>query len=126
MIDKLRQEFEKIYFSNIATTKGLESLAINMGVSKNSLRRFLGKIKNDSQLRVSTLNLIAARLGYRNFQDFCDTSGAAAPTMDFDLLDIYYSSVKGKGTSLNETVSRMPIITSQKKSSPTRQILQNS
>ncbi len=103
MIDKLREEFEEIYFSNIATTKGLESLAVNMGVSKNSLRRFLGKIKNDSKLRVSTLNLIAVRLGYHNFQDFCERSGSSTPTLDFDLLDIYYGTVKGRGTSLNET-----------------------
>ncbi len=103
MINKLKEEFEKIYFSDIATTKGLESLAVNMGVSRNSLRRFLGKIKNESQLRVSTLNLIAVRLGYRNFQDFCERSGSAAPTLDFELLDIYYGTVKGRGTSLNET-----------------------
>lgn len=103
MINKLREEFEKIYFSDIATTKGLESLAINMGVSRNSLRRFLGKIKNESQLRISTLNLIAVRLGYRNFQDFCERSGSTTPILDFELLDIYYGTVKGKGTSLNET-----------------------
>ncbi|MBW8360365.1 MAG: hypothetical protein K0M63_11260 [Weeksellaceae bacterium] len=103
MIDKLRQEFEKIYFSNISTTKGLENLALNIGVSKNSLRRFLGKIKNDSQLRISTLNLISERLGYRNFQDFCNSSEGSAPILDFDLLDIYYGIVKGKGTTLNET-----------------------
>lgn len=103
MINKLREEFEKIYFSNIATTKGLESLAVNMGVSKNSLRRFLGKIKNESQLRVSTLNLIAVRLGYSNFQDFCNRYETTAPTLDFELLDIYYGIVKGRGTSLNET-----------------------
>ncbi len=103
MINKLRKEFEKIYFSDIATTKGLESLAVNIGVSKNSLRRFLGKLKNESQLRVSTLNLIAVRLGYSNFQDFCERSESAAPTLDFELLDIYYGTVKGRGTSLNET-----------------------
>lgn len=103
MIDKLRAEFEKVYFSNIATTKGLENLAINIGVSKNSLRRFLGKIKNDSQLRMSTLNLISSRLGYKNFQDFCDSLNSKQPSMDFELLEIYYGLVKGKGTTLFES-----------------------
>jgi len=103
MIDKLRAEFENVYFSNVSTTKGLENLAINIGVSKNSLRRFLGKIKNDSQLRMSTLNLISARLGYKNFQDFCESSNSNLPTMDFELLEIYYGIVKGKGTTLNES-----------------------
>jgi len=102
MIDKLRKEFENVYFSNVSTTKGLENLAINIGISKNSLRRFLGKIKNESLLRNSTLNLISERLGYKSFRDFCENSNSDKPTMDFELLDIYYGSVKGKGTSLNE------------------------
>lgn len=102
MIDKLRKEFENVYFSHISTTKGLENLALNIGISRNSLRRFLGKIKNESQLRISTLNLISTRLGYKSFQDFCERSDSNLPTMDFDLLDIYYGRIKGKGTTLNE------------------------
>ncbi|SFI65906.1 hypothetical protein SAMN05421638_0511 [Kaistella treverensis] len=104
MINSLRKEFEKVYFSNISTTKGLENLASNIGVSKNSLRRFLGKIKNSSQLRLSTLNLISARLGYRDFQDFCDTFQNGEVSLDFELLDIYYGLVKGEGTRLNDRI----------------------
>jgi hypothetical protein len=104
MINNLRKEFEKVYFSNISTTKGLENLAGNIGVSKNSLRIFLGKIKNDSQLRLSTLNLISARLGYRDFQDFCDSFEKAEVSLDFELLDIYYGLVKGEGTRLNDRI----------------------
>ncbi len=103
MIEKLRKEFEEIYFSNVSTTKGLETLAENMGISKNSLRRFLGKMKGSSELRISTLNLIANRLGYKNFQDFCSNKGSSQSPLDFELLDIYYGSVKGKGTSVDES-----------------------
>lgn len=103
MIDKLRKEFEEIYFSNISTTKGLESLAENIGISKNSLRRFLGKMKGNTELRISTLNLIANRLGYKNLQDFFDNHGSKKNNLDFELLDIYYGSVKGQGTSADET-----------------------
>lgn len=104
MIDLLRKEFEKVYFSNISTTKGLEDLAVNIGISKNSLRRFLGKIKYESQLSLSTLNLISQRLGFRNFQDFCDNSENGEVTLDFKLLDIYYGLVKGEGTRLNDRI----------------------
>lgn len=74
MIEKLKIEFEKIYFSAVSTSKGLDNLAQNIGISKNSLRRFLGRVKSDGQLSTSTLNLISERLGYKNFQDFCNSS----------------------------------------------------
>lgn len=103
MVRKLRKEFEEIYFSTVSTTKGLEELAKNIGISKNSLRRFLGKLNDDTQLRSSTLSLIAQRLGYKNYGHFCETVGREKYSLDFDLLDIYYGSVKGHGTSHNET-----------------------
>ncbi len=101
MIDNLIKEFEKVYFSHISSTKGIENLAKNIGISKNSLRRFLGKIKSDSNLRISTLNLIAERMGYHNFQDFCESHGRKY-TLDFTLLEIYYGTVKGQEPSLSE------------------------
>lgn len=103
MVQRLRREFEEIYFSTVSTTKGLESLAVNIGISKNSMRRFLGKIKDNTKLRDSTLSLIAQRLGYQDYRDFCNSIGREKYTLDFELLDIYYGIVKGQGTSLNET-----------------------
>ena len=103
MINQLRREFQEIYFNNISTTKGLEELAKNIGISKNSLRRFLQKIKDDTTLRVSTLTLIAQQLGYKDYADFCDSIGRQKYSLDFELLDIYYGIVKGQGTTLNET-----------------------
>lgn len=72
MIEKLKEEFTEIYFTNISSTKGLEMLSQNIGISKNSMRRFLGKLNDGTKLRTSTLNLIAEKLGYRNYQDFCE------------------------------------------------------
>ena len=103
MVQKLRREFEEIYFSTISTTKGLEALAVNIGISKNSMRRFLGKIQDNTKLRDSTLSLIAQRLGYKDYRDYCNSVGREKYTLDFELLDIYYGIVKGQGTSLNET-----------------------
>lgn len=103
MVKRLRKEFEETYFSTVSTTKGLETLAKNIGISKNSMRRFLGKLKDNTQLRPSTLSLIAQRLGYENYGDYCESIGREKYTLDFELLDIYYGIVKGQGTSLNET-----------------------
>lgn len=103
MINKLRDEFNEIYFSTISTTKGLEEVAGNIGISKNSLRRFLGKLNDGTKLRASTLNFIAQHLGYKNYQDFCTSSGKNKVSLDFELLDIYYGIVKGHGTQHNET-----------------------
>lgn len=103
MVNKLRKEFEETYFSTVSTTKGLESLAKNIGISKNSMRRFLGKLDDNTRLRNSTLSLIAQRLGYKDYLDYCESLGRKKYSLDFELLDIYYGIVKGQGTSLNET-----------------------
>ncbi len=102
MIDKLKKEFLEVYYSNISTTKGLIELAENIGISKNSLRRFIGKLKDDTRLRISTLNLISETLGYKNYKHFCETFEDKTLTLDFELLEIFYDAVKGKGTSMNE------------------------
>lgn len=102
MINELRREFEKIYFSNVATTKGLEDLGKNIGISKNSMRRFLGKLNDGTTLRPSTLSLIAKRLGYKDYSDFCDSHGREKYTLDFNLLDIYYGMIKGQPPTVSE------------------------
>lgn len=102
MVQNLRREFEEIFFSNVSTTKGLEAVAKNIGISKNSMRRFLGKLNDNTQLRPSTLNLIAKRLGYKDFRDFCDRHGQEKYTLDFNLLDIFYNTVKVKESPVNE------------------------
>lgn len=102
MIEKLKEEFMEIYFTNISSTKGLEMLSQNIGISRNSMRRFLGKLNDGTKLRVSTLNLIAEKLGYRNYQDFCENYNNMSLTIDFKTLETFYESVKGKGVVLGE------------------------
>lgn len=80
MNEKLRERFIKTYVAQIQTTDDIETLAKKIGISKNSLRRFLGKIESNGQMRLSTLNLIAKSIGYNDFEDFCDTD-------DFSLSD---------------------------------------
>ena len=94
MIEKLKEEFTEIYFTNISSTKGLEMLSQNIGISKNSMRRFLGKLNDGTKLRTSTLNLIAEKLGYRNYQDFCENYNNISLTIDFKTLETFYNSVK--------------------------------
>ncbi len=36
MIDDLKKEFEKVYFSHISSTKGIENLAKNIGISRQN------------------------------------------------------------------------------------------
>ena len=102
MVQNLRREFEEIFFSNVSTTKGLEEVAKNIGISRNSLRRFLGKLTDNTQLRPSTLNLIAIRLGYKDYRDFCDCQGQKKSTLDFNLLDLFYGTLKGKDAPVKE------------------------
>lgn len=102
MIEKLRKEFSEIYFTNISSTKGIEMLSMNIGISKNSMRRFLGKLNDGTQFRISTLNLISEKLGYRNYQDFCQNYNNQPLTIDFKTLETFYDSVKGKGVILGE------------------------
>lgn len=102
MVEKLRKDFIEIYFTNISSTKGVEMLSKNIGISKNSLRRFLGKLNDGGKLRISTLNLISEKLGYRNFQDFCQNHDKKETTIDFKTIEIFYESVKGKGVVLGE------------------------
>lgn len=96
MVEKLRQEFEEKYFTQVSTTKGIETMAKEMGLSKNSLRRFLGKLDENITFRTSTLNLISERLGYENYHDFSNPIKENSP-IDFETLQIYYNTVKDKG-----------------------------
>ncbi|TDX86089.1 hypothetical protein [Epilithonimonas xixisoli] len=70
MITKLKKEFEDLYFREISTVKGLENLSGKIPIAKNTLRRFLGKMKSESNLSVHSLNTISKFLNYKNFEDF--------------------------------------------------------
>lgn len=66
----LKEEFEALYFRELSTVKGLENLSAEIPVSKNTLRRFLGRMKSDSNLSLHSVNTICRFLNYRDFEDF--------------------------------------------------------
>lgn len=101
MIEKLREEFESKYYVEIATTKGIEEMASKIGVSKNTLRRFLGKIKSNSQLSEVSLNLISSYLGYTNFRNFTGYDEEKSD-IDFLTLSLLFDSIKNKGVVIND------------------------
>lgn len=102
MKNLLRKEFENVYFTHISSTKGIAGIAERIGISRNSLRRFLGKLNDGTNLSITTLNHIAESLGYANFKDFCDNSKNKSTSLDFSVLEIFYNSIKGKGVILGE------------------------
>ena len=101
MIEKLREEFENKYYVEITTTKGIEEMASKIGVSKNTLRRFLGKIKSNTQLSEVSLNLISNYLGYNNYKDFIEFD-SKNDSLDIFTLELFYDSIKNKGVVFNE------------------------
>ena len=48
-IDRLREDFKKVYHSKIQTTKDIEELAKKINIGNSTLRRFLGKMKEESK-----------------------------------------------------------------------------
>lgn len=70
MITKLKKQFEDLYFREISTVKGIENLSSEIGVSKNTLRRFLGKMDSESKLSSHSVNTICKFLSYKDFEDF--------------------------------------------------------
>lgn len=95
-IDRLREDFKKVYHSKIQTTKDIEELAPKINISNSTLRRFLGKIKSSPK----TLNLISNSLGYSSFDDYCRPKNSSLLEQDF--LKVFYDSVKGKDILTSE------------------------
>ena len=100
-IDRLREDFKKVYHSKIQTTKDIEELAPKINISDSTLRRFLGKIKSESKSSPVTLNLISNSLGYSSFDDYCRPKNSSLLEQDF--LKVFYDSVKDKGVLKSES-----------------------
>ena len=99
-IDRLREDFKKVYHSKIQTTKDIKELAKKINISNSTLRRFLGKIKSESKSSPVTLNLISDSLGYSSFDDYCRPKNSSLS--ELDALEIFYDSVKGKDILTSE------------------------
>ena len=100
-IDRLKEDFKKVYHSKIQTTKDIEELATKINISNSTLRRFLGKIKSESKSSTKTLNIISNSLGYSSFDDYCRPKNSSLLEQDF--LKVFYDSVKDKGVLKSES-----------------------
>ena len=99
-IDRLKEDFKKVYHSKIQTTKDIEELAPKINISNSTLRRFLGKIKSESKSSPKTLNIISNSLGYSSFDDYCRPKNISLLEQDF--LKVFYDSVRGKDILTSE------------------------
>ena len=100
-IDRLKEDFKKVYHSKIQTTKDIEELAKKINIGNSTLRRFLGKIKSESKSSPKTLNIISNSLGYSSFDDYCRPKNSSLLEQDF--LKVFYDSVKDKGVLKSES-----------------------
>ena len=99
-IDRLREDFKKVYHSKIQTTKDIEELAKKINIGNSTLRRFLGRMEAESKFSSVTLNLICKHMGYSSFDDYCRPKNISLS--ELDALEIFYDSVKGKDILTSE------------------------
>ena len=100
-IDRLREDFKKVYHSKIQTTKDIEELAKKINIGNSTLRRFLGRMEAESKFSSATLNLICKHMGYSSFDDYCRPKNSSLLEQDF--LKVFYDSVKDKGVLKSES-----------------------
>ena len=100
-INRLREDFKKVYHSKIQTTKDIEELAKKINIGNSTLRRFLGKMEAESKFSSVTLNLICKHMGYSSFDDYCKPKNISLLKQDF--LKVFYDSVKDKGVLKSES-----------------------
>lgn len=102
MVKKLKEEFENQYAINLGNTEDQKELSKEIGISYNTLRRFLEKIESKTQLTTNSLNLLSKYIGYNDYNAF-KSKGINKTTIDFKTLQPFYDTVKGNGIIMNET-----------------------
>ena len=100
-IDRLREDFKKVYHSKIQTTKDIEELAKKINIGNSTLRRFLGRMEAESKFSSVTLNLICKHMGYSSFDDYCKPKNISLLKQDF--WKLFYDPVKDKGVLKSES-----------------------
>ena len=100
-IDRLREDFKKVYHSKIQTVKDIGELAKKINIGNSTLRRFLGRMEAESKFSSVTLNLICKHMGYSSFDDYCKPKNISLLKQDF--LKVFYDSVKDKGVLKSES-----------------------
>ncbi len=104
MIEELKREFEQNYFKELSSVKGLEKLAEEIKISKNTLRRFLGKMKNENTLSSSSLNLISNSLNYASFNEFENSKNHKLNSQFDDGTLLFYQFLKDRKINEKEVV----------------------
>ena len=99
-IDRLREDFKKVYHSKIQTVKDIGELAKKINIGNSTLRRFLGKMKVESKFSSATLNLICKHMGYSSFDDYRRPKNISL--LELDALALFYDSVKDKNVLTSE------------------------
>ena len=99
-IDRLKEDFKKVYYSEIQTVKDIGELAKKINIGNSTLRRFLGKMKAESKFSSVTLNLICEYMGYSSFDDYRRPKNISL--LELDALAVFYDSVKDKNILTSE------------------------
>ena len=99
-IDRLKEDFKKVYYSEIQTVKDIGELAEKINIGNSTLRRFLGKMKAESKFSSATLNLICEYMGYSSFDDYRRPKNISL--LELDALAVFYDSVKDKNILTSE------------------------
>ena len=99
-IDRLKEDFKKVYYSEIQTVKDIGELAKKINIGNSTLRRFLGKMKAESKFSSATLNLICEYMGYSSFDDYRRPKNISL--LELDALAVFYDSVKDKNVLTSE------------------------
>ena len=74
--DVLKNSVKTRFGKPLNSVKSFEELAIEVKVSSQTLRRFFGKIDKDKAVSYTTLSQIAKYVGFRDWDDFLETSQA--------------------------------------------------
>lgn len=104
MIEELKKELEESYFTELSTAKGLENISGQICISKNTLRRFLGKMKTENNISLSSINLICKFLNYNDFEDFKQQKQSVEVSILDEGVKIFYDFVKERKIDMSELV----------------------
>ena len=104
MIEELKKELEESYFVELATTKGLEKISQQICISKNTLRRFLGKMKTENVISLSSINLICKFLNYNSFEEYKQRKLNFKSVELDEGIKTFYDFVKNKNINMEESV----------------------
>ena len=91
-IIRLQNEVNRVFGKVVTSVADFEQLAKKVDLSRQSLRRFYGKIDKNTQLSATSLNLICAYIGVPDWESFC--KGAVVQNLDSHrIINAFYDTV---------------------------------